>query len=153
MNFQTFTANGITYAAADQAAAFDAYISKDAYLSKRRGQYAERNGVFLPVVQRADLSISQDVFKALGGRRHSGQVRLDITNFGNLLNKNWGVGQRIVNTQILTTPLADATGALSYRLQLASGAYITNPLQTSANLSLTSQDVYVMMLSFRYTFN
>ena len=47
------------------------------------------------------------------------QIRLDITNFGNLLNNNWGVGQRLVNNQILTAPTADATGKLSYNLQNA----------------------------------
>ena len=30
---------------------------------------------------------------ASSGRRHAGQIRLDITNFGNLLNSDWGVGR------------------------------------------------------------
>ena len=45
-------------------------------------------------------------------------------------------------------PQADAQGRLSYTLQTASGNLITSPLQTNAGLS----DVYVVMLSFRYTF-
>jgi hypothetical protein len=152
MNFKplTVTVAGVTksYTAAEQAAAFDQLINADSYLSSRRGQYAERGGVFLPMVNRIDLSLSQDVFGKVGGRRHSGQIRLDITNFGNLLNKNWGVGQRIVNTQILTSPTADAAGKLTYNLQNLSGNLITSPLQTTAGIN----DVYVMMLSFRYTF-
>ena len=107
------------------------------------------------MVNRVDLSVSQDIFHSLGGHRHSGQIRLDITNFGNLLNHNWGVGQRLVNSQILTSPTADANGRLTYNLQSLSGNLITNPLQTSANIaSIPSQasDVYIMMLSFRYTF-
>ena len=135
--------------AQQQAQAFEAFINQDPYLSKHRGQYAQRNAVFLPFVQRADLSIIQDVFKSLSGHRHSGQVRLDITNVGNLLNKNWGLGQRLVNNQILTTPTVDANGALAYRMQLSSGALITSPFQTTAGIA----DVYVMMLSFRYGFN
>ena len=67
------------------------------------------------MVNRMDLSLTQDVFQTIGGQRHSGQIRLDITNFGNLLNHNWGVGQRLVNTQILTNPAVDATGRLTYR--------------------------------------
>ena len=81
--------------------------------------------MFLPMVNRIDLSITQDLFHSLGGRKHSGQIRLDITNFGNLLNHNWGVGQRLVNTQILTSPSADATGRLTYNLQNVSGNLIT----------------------------
>ena len=149
MNFATFTTAGRTYTAADQAAAFEAYISQDPYLSKHRGQYAERNAVFLPSVNRMDLSLTQDVFKSLSGRRHSGQVRLDVTNFGNLLNHNWGAGKRLINNQILTNPTVDANGALSYRMQLSGGEFIKSSYQTNAGIA----DVYVMMLSFRYTFN
>src|SRR5262249_27782843 len=117
-------------------------------LSSHRGEYAQRGAVFLPIVQRVDLSLQQDVFKTLSGRRHNGSIRLDITNFGNMLNHDWGVGTRLVNTQILTSPSADANGRLTYNLQTLSGNLLTNSRQTSAALT----DVYVMMLSFRYTF-
>jgi hypothetical protein len=148
MNFKPLTVSGKTYTAADQAAAFDTYINNDSYLSSHRGQYAERNAVFLPMVNRIDLSIMQDVIFKVAGHKNSGQVRLDITNFGNLLNNNWGVSQRLVNGSILTSPTADATGKLSYNLQTANGNLLTSPLQTQAGVL----DVYVMMLSFRYTF-
>ena len=59
---------------------------------------------------RIDLSLTQDVFQSIGGHRHSGQFRLDITNFGNLLNHNWGVGQRIIQNRILTNPAVDCQG-------------------------------------------
>jgi len=148
MNFRTLTVSGKTYTPAEQATAFEQLIQADRYLSSHRGQYAERNAVFLPVVNRVDLSLTQDLFHSIAGRRHSGQIRLDVTNFGKLLNSNWGVGQRLINTQILTSPSADAAGRLSYTMQTLSGNLITTPLQTSAGIL----DVYVMMLSFRYTF-
>jgi len=133
----------------EQAAAFETYIKADPYLRAHRGEYAERNAVFLPIVNRMDLSLSQDIFVNIGGR-HSGQIRLDITNFGNLLNHDWGVGQRIRQNQILTNAGADPQGRVSYRLAPISsgGDVITAPLQTSAGIS----DVYVMMLSLRYMF-
>jgi hypothetical protein len=153
MNFKplTVTSGGVTrtYTAADQATAFDQLINADSYLSSNRGHYAERGAVFLPMVNRVDLSVTQDLFHSVAGHKHSGQIRLDITNFGNLLNKDWGVSQRLVNSQILTSPAADAQGRLTYNLQTLNGLLITSPLQTAAGLS----DVYVMMLSFRYTFN
>jgi hypothetical protein len=155
MNFKaltlpaTATAPAKTFTAAEQAAAFEQYIENDSYLSSHRGQYAQRGAVFFPNVNRVDLSLIQDVFHSTSGSKHSGQIRLDITNFGNLLNHNWGVGQRIINNQILTSPQADAQGRLTYNLQTLSGNLLTTPLQTSAGTT----DVYVMMLSFRYTFN
>ncbi|HEX7796772.1 MAG TPA: carboxypeptidase regulatory-like domain-containing protein [Vicinamibacterales bacterium] len=148
MNFAQFTSGGTTFTAADQAAAFEKLIQSDPYLSSHRGQYAERNAVFLPVVNRVDFSLIQDVFGKVGGRKHAGQIRLDITNFGNLLNHNWGVGTRLVNNLILTNPTVDANGALSYRLQTSGGQLISSARQTSAGIT----DVYVAMLSFRYTF-
>jgi hypothetical protein len=152
MNFKTQTLpasqGGATFTPAQQAAAFEQLIEADSYLSSHRGQYAERNAVFLPVVNRVDLSLAQDVFHSIAGHRHSGQLRLDITNFGNLLDHNWGVGQRLVNNAILTSPSADPQGRLTYFLQTANGNLITSPIQTSAGIA----DVYVMMLSFRYTF-
>ena len=46
MNFLTFTAGGITFTAEQQAAAFEAYIAQDKYLSAHRGEYARaRRGV------------------------------------------------------------------------------------------------------------
>ena len=105
------------------------------------------------MVNRIDLSISQDLFHKFLGAKHSAQVRLDITNFGNLLNHSWGVGQRVINNQILTSPSVDAQGRLTYNLQTVSGNLVTSPFITSAALNTYGNDVYVMMLSFRYTFN
>jgi outer membrane receptor protein involved in Fe transport len=149
MNFQTFTASGRTFTAAEQAAAWDAYIAQDSYLSKRRGQYAERGGVFLPMVFRADLSLTQNVFTNIGGKRHSFQIRADITNVGNLLNSDWGVGQRIIRNQILTNPGVDAQGRATYRLAVVNGELLRRSLESTSFLS----DVYSFMISLRYTFN
>ena len=104
-------------------------------------------------MNRFDLSLTQDVFRSISGKKHTGQIRLDITNFGNLLNHNWGVGKVPVNTQILTNPSMDASGALTYRLALVNSNYIASTWKPSANLSTSNSDVYVMMLSFRYQFN
>jgi hypothetical protein len=153
MNFKPLTVSGKSYTAADQAAAFEQYIQNDPYLRSHRGQYAGRGAAFFPMVSRIDLSLSQDVFHRAHGNRHSGQVRLDITNFGNLLNHNWGVGQRLINNQILTNPTTDAQGRLTYNLQNLSGNLLTSPFVTSANLNTFGNDVYVMMISFRYSFN
>jgi hypothetical protein len=153
MNFVQFTSGTATFTAADQAAAFESYISQDKYLSQHRGEYAQRGAVFYPFVKRLDLSLTQDLFTSIGGMKHSGQIRLDITNFGNMLNHNWGVGWSMYNNRVLTNPAADANGALSYRLATrttSSGpVLLTNTFQRTAG----SSDVYVMMLSFRYTFN
>ncbi len=71
--------------------AFDTYIKNDEYLNSRRGNYAERNGSRLPFVSTLDLRILQDFYiKTYSGKEHQLQVSLDVFNFTNLLNKNWG---------------------------------------------------------------
>ncbi|MGE0394272.1 MAG: carboxypeptidase regulatory-like domain-containing protein [Vicinamibacterales bacterium] len=156
MNFSTFTAGGRTFTAAEQADAFEAYIQQDPYLKGRRGQYAERNGLALPMFQSMDLSLTQDLFRNIGGAKNGFQLRLDILNFGNLLNSNWGVAQRpiaAVNTnaqlQILTNPAVDSQGRSTYRLAVVNNQLISKTFQSAA----TTGDVYQMMLSLRYTFN
>ena len=154
MNFQTFSiVNGPTFTAADQTAAFEAYIKQDDYLSQHRGQYAARGAVFLPVVKRLDLSLSQEVFKDISGGRHSGEIRIDITNFGNMLNSDWGVSQSVIQNRILTSPGVDALGKATYRLATvgsgASAKLVSKTFQSNAAIA----DVYVMYLSFRYRFN
>jgi hypothetical protein len=156
MNFVTFTASGRTFTAAEQAAAFEAYIQQDDYLRQHRGEYAGRGAVFYPMVRRLDLSLTQDVFRDIGGKRNTGQFRIDVTNLGNLLDSNWGVSQRTVvaatgasGAQLLTNPGVDAQGRPNYRLAVSSGQLVTQTFQTSTALS----DVYQFMLSFRYTFN
>jgi hypothetical protein len=149
MNFQTFTSGGVTYTAAQQAAAWDAYINQDSYLSQRRGQYAERYGVTLPMVFRLDFSVAQDLFKNLGGAKHTLQFRADFLNFSNLLNHDWGVAQRLVNAQPLTNTGVDAQGRATYRLRVVNNALMDHSLETTAGLS----DVYQIQFSLRYSFN
>jgi hypothetical protein len=156
MNFVQFTAGGNTFTPEQQAAAFEAYINQDPYLSKHRGEYAERGGLWNPFQNRMDLSLTQDVFRNIGGKRNAGQFRIDITNFGNMLNSNWGVSQRTVapitqayGVQILTNAAADAQGRVSYRMATVNNQLVTKTFQTASGLS----DVYQFMLSFRYSFN
>jgi hypothetical protein len=156
MNFVDIVANGqVQFTAAQQAQAFEAYINQDPYLSKNRGQYAERNGLFMPIVRRMDLSLSQDIFGSVKGARHAGQVRLDINNFGNLLSSNWGVGKRTaISTATgsmvpILTPRVDATGKINYELNRVNNALPTETFTDNSSLA----EVYQIMVSFRYNFN
>jgi Carboxypeptidase regulatory-like domain len=157
MNFSPIPATATTpaFTADQEAAAWDAYINQDPYLSKHRGEYAVRNAIFLPWVNRVDFSIAQGVFHGKTGRRHSGEVRLDITNFGNLLNHNWGVSQSLFTNQILTNPAVDAAGRSTYRLALVNGQLPAKSFKTNASTGTATSagDIYVMMVSFRYNFN
>jgi hypothetical protein len=109
--------------AAEQAAAFQEYVDNDSYLSKRKGEYAERFGVVLPWRNRWDVKILQDVFTNFGtDRKYTLQFSLDIVNAGNLLNSDWGVGTAsgLANRYGVIMPLTyktvNAGGAPTYTL-------------------------------------
>jgi len=153
MNFTTLTL-GIcpactVYTPAQQAAAWESFINQDAYLTSRRGAYAERNAVFLPMVYRADMSISQDVGRNIAGRPNRLQIRLDILNVTNLLHNDWGVAQGFVTTRPLSFAGVDATGAATYRLATTGGQLISQSFQKV----VTTADVWRMQLGVRYLLN
>jgi hypothetical protein len=149
MNFAQFSSGGVTYTPAQQAQAWDAYIQQDPYLKSRRGQYAQRNAFFLPMVHRADFSLSQDIGVSLGGRRHRLQLRWDVDNLTNLISSDWGVSQRLVsNGRPLTNPGTDGQGRLNYRLAVVNGALLSKTFEQTSALT----DVYRMMFSLKYIF-
>jgi hypothetical protein len=152
IKFQDFTTSGVTFTAAQQQAAFDAFISQDPYLSTRRGQYAERNGSILPYLHRFDLSVTQDVFVKIKGEKNAFQVRFDILNFGNMLNDNWGVSQRATAPALLNYK-STVNGEPVYTLstqKLADGTTILAKDSFQRNSSVF--DVWTAQLGIRYTF-
>lgn len=79
--------------AAAQWSALDAFITQDPYLSTRRGMYAQRNGASLPWFSQMDIKVIQEVLIKIGETSHKFQLSVDILNFGNMINSNWGVRQ------------------------------------------------------------
>jgi hypothetical protein len=149
MVFLPNTVGSQTFTPAQQAAAWEAYINQDPYLSEHRGEYTERGAVFLPMLTRMDLSVSQDIFRSLGGRRHSLQFRMDAVNFGNLLNSDWGVGQRLVNNQPLIPAGVDAAGRPQYRLRVVNNELMSRSYESTAGIG----DVYQIRFALQYSFN
>jgi outer membrane receptor for ferrienterochelin and colicin len=80
-----------TLTAANQAAAFNSLIESTECLRNSRGKILERNSCRLPFSNNFDLSLRQNVPLIRGEQRLA--VQLDIFNFGNLLNEEWGQQQ------------------------------------------------------------
>lgn len=146
--FLPFTSGSTTYTAQQQADAFWAYIQQDAYLSKHTGQYAQRNGLKLPKVDRWDLSIAQTFSQSKWNMKHNIELRMDIFNIGNLISKNSGVGD-VVNTNALLTPKGvNASGVPQFNMNLVNGSLDYKTYRKSAALG----DVWQMQLGVRYSF-
>lgn len=149
MYFEQFTDAGVTFTIDQQKDAWEAFINQDEYLSNNRGKYAERGAVFMPMVWRADLSITQEFYTELLGKKNSLQFRLDFLNITNLLNKNWGVGNVFTTTQPLVFRSVDSEGKPVFRLKNNGSSLISKTFQPSATIF----DVYRIQFGVRYLFN
>jgi len=75
----------------EQRTAFWSYVNSNEYLSKHKGEYAERYGHLQPWMHRFDAKFLQDIFTNFGtNRRYTLQFSVDFLNVGNLINDSWG---------------------------------------------------------------
>jgi hypothetical protein len=146
--------DGTIYTADQQWADLDAYISQDEYLSDRRGQYAERNGAQRPIYAQLDLRFLQDFFIDIKGdkkKRNTLQLSVDIFNFGNLLNSDWGV-YKIQNRNTLISFSgynAEKRPTFTYPYL---NATTKEPLTKSYRDDLTLVSRWQMQIGLRYIF-
>ncbi|OGX86084.1 hypothetical protein BEN47_13330 [Hymenobacter lapidarius] len=75
----------------------NSFIENDKFLKENRGEYAARNGARTPWQHRIDVRLMQDIFFTVGSKTHTLQLTADVTNFGNLLNKEWGRDYFVAN--------------------------------------------------------
>ena len=145
-NFADYTdskTGEVTYSAKEQRDDFWAYINEDSYLKGRKGKYAERGGAIMPWHHQLDLKFNQDFFLNVGGKRNTLQFGVDIKNFLNLLNSDWGIYKTVNNTSLLSYK----SGA--YQFQKNGGKKLTD---TYSNLN-SFNSTYSIQFSVRYIFN
>ena len=153
IKFAPLTVGTTVYTEAQQQAALESFISQDKYLDSRRGQYAERNGEFLPMLHRFDLSLIQDFYVNVKGQKNTIQLRFDILNFGNMVNNKWGVSQRATAPTLLTYSSVNTAGEPVYKLatqKLVDGSIILARDTYSRNSSV--YDVWTAQFGIRYIF-
>ena len=100
--------------AATQAQNFMNFVAGDTYLSSRQGNFTERNGGRTPWNTNLDLRILHDInFKVGNDKVHTIELSLDIFNFTNLLNKDWGYSyfNSVTFNSTSSTGLSVAAGA------------------------------------------
>ncbi len=86
----TNRAGEVTLSADEQWQNLNRFIEGDEYLSENRGQFADKNGSFAPFQGFFDVAIRQNLGFEAAGKLQRLQLSLDIFNFANLLNSNWG---------------------------------------------------------------
>ena len=142
-------------AAQAQADAFDRFIDRVPCLRKSRGKILGRNTCRNPWQNDVDVSVGQNL-KAFG--QQNLQLRLDVINFMNLLNKRWG-WQNFSDQNNTCGPICSATTLLTQTgnfttgrtQQTIQGIYSFNTAMKPWNADNASSN-YRMQLSMRYSF-
>lgn len=147
-------ATAVTYTAQQQSDMFFRYVDNDTYLRKRKGQYAERNAGFTPFNGQFDFKFMQDIFVNAGGKRNSLQFSVDVLNFGNLLNKEWGIQRGLTTSSILVPAnVADlvpgGTVRPTFKLNTDRNLPVVKAVQDNVGFSST----WSMQFGLRYIFN
>ena len=148
------TQSGFNLSQAAQKEAFEAYINQDSYLSKRRGQYAERNGARLPFQNIVDLKVMQDFFVKVSGKKYQFQLTYDIFNFTNMLNRVWGRTYFLSNDQFGLVRYSNPTSGAPSLLP----TYSFNPINNNTPWGISSSTApsysarWVSQLGLRFKF-
>jgi len=157
IRFTTLGTGANALSPAQQADSLEAYIASRDCLNSQRGTIMLRNSCRTPWTKRVDLSARQSLPTIRG---QNFLLQLDIFNFLNLLNKNWGsqdLGSTnspllltrtgFVNGQKLsTTPPAGFTGSAQPTFTFSPSNFATQFSTRNASSN------YAMQLQLKYTF-
>ena len=137
----------------------DSFISSQECLNKQRGKIMERNSCRNPWQNLFNVSLRQSLPEFSGNRV---AVQLDIFNFLNFLNEDWGVNQGAILSSFTQQQALIARNRLPGALENESlvsyefDSRLTNPdtqqpqaFQDNVN---SINNVYRMQLTFRYSF-
>lgn len=140
------------YTPQEQSDLFFAYIEQDEYLRENKGKFAERNGAKLPWRNQVDVRLSQEIFRNFGKSKNSFQFSLDILNFGNLLNSEWGNVNFVNAAGILVPQNVAALTPGGTRPTFWLNTVNNKPASTTFTTSQTFASTYYMQFGFRYNF-
>lgn len=121
---------------------FNNFVESLSCLRESRGQVLERNACRLPWSNQLDLRLTQTVPSAFG---HRMEINLDVINFANLVNKDWGKSQYIPsqNEAILSQASGtsfDANGHATYQaFRPRTSPYLFSDLSSRYQIQLSAR--------------
>lgn len=155
----------VSYDSAATQANLEALISSTG-LSKYRGKITPRNAFNSPWFTKLDLHLEQEL-PVPGWSQARFNLFMDIENFTNLINKNWGQIREYafpytiaaVKVQCLQTPVATGTAPTSAQTTANTGQACAqyrysapNGLPASQNVISSRQSLYSIRVGARFTF-
>jgi hypothetical protein len=132
-----------------QVDAFNKLIESNDYLRNNKGRIAERNGAVMPFINKFDLRVLQDIFVNIGKNRNSLQLSMDLQNFGNLLNSNWGIGKTLISQGMQPLQVVTRGENPTFRMSTLSNQLPSDIVIDQSSFGTT----WSMQLGLRYNFN
>ena len=136
---------GTEYTAAQQAEAFERFVDNSDCLSSQRGRILERNSCRSPWQNLVNVSLRQRL-PNIGGNELA--LQLDVFNFTNLLNKEWG--QQEFASNFSNVGLLGVAGVSSNDLATQEKTLTFNPRTEEFN-SRNASSNYQIQLAARYS--
>jgi hypothetical protein len=133
---------------------FFRYMANNDQLVRQAGGIFDRNEGRAPWVNQLDLTFAQEIPGFAEG--HKGEIRLDIFNFLNLLNKDWGVEHRAsfpLERTLANVTGIDAQGRYIYDIRPyldAAGNYAPTALPVNENFNPSQR--WAANITLRYEF-
>lgn len=148
LNFVNIVQSGnVVFTAQEQRNAFDRFVSSND-LGEYRGGYVPRNAFLSPWLNRFDVRVLQDIYTNIGARRNTLQLSLDIVNFGNLLNNEWGIQENLNNAQRLLSRSGAVSATPAFNMVRVSNQLPNTPFQNASGFGTT----WSMQVGLRYIF-
>lgn len=146
IQFATLSAGGTTYTATQQADALENFIKSQPCLNSQRGQIMTRNSCTTPWTNLVNLAVRQSFGE---GRFQNITLEMQVYNFMNLLNNNWGHQQYVSfsGSQTLLTEKSLAGGNLTNGVPVVT----FNPTYATWNANNLSSN-YQLQFQVRYAF-
>jgi outer membrane receptor protein involved in Fe transport len=143
-------------ASAAMAGSFWEYVGNTPELQNSRGKIFQRNSGRAPWVNQVDLSIKQEIPGF--AKSHKGEIRFDIFNVLNMIDKDWGVETRasfpLERTLANFAGVDPATGKYIY--DISGAAYnqggVYKPADLPVNESFNPSQRWSVLVTLRYAF-
>lgn len=126
----------------------ESFIKNNEYLNDNRGKIAERNAANDPWQEYFDLHIAQTIPDLWG--LGSFQITLDIQNFLNFINSDWG---KVQSSGLGTYTIVSLQGKVTYNGKANTPVYsFSKPANNTPFNYTTLSSRYQMQLGIRYAF-
>ena len=103
----------------------------------------------MPWKNRFDVKLTQDLFKDMFDKGHKLSLTLDVVNFGNLLNSEWGIQDQILsNGRSVLTRTGSVNANPTFQMLRDGNNLVTAPYRPVSSRFTTWSATFGMKYSF-----